>query len=38
MEAMEASFAARIGADRWADVRTALEILFTGPLDATNRE
>jgi hypothetical protein len=32
MEAMEANFAARIGAARWADVRNALEILFTdGP-------
>lgn len=31
MEAMEADFAARIGADRWADVRTALETLFTDP-------
>lgn len=28
MAAMEAGFAARIGADRWAEVRTALEILF----------
>jgi DNA-binding MarR family transcriptional regulator len=28
MAAMEADFAARIGADRWAEVRTALETLF----------
>lgn len=28
MAAMEADFAARLGADRWAEVRTALEILF----------
>jgi len=26
---MEADFAARIGVDRWAEVRTALETLFT---------
>ena len=29
MAAMEADFAARIGADRWAEVRTALETLFS---------
>ncbi|WP_310963095.1 MarR family winged helix-turn-helix transcriptional regulator [Nocardioides terrisoli] len=28
MAAMEADFSARIGADRWAEVRIALEILF----------
>lgn len=31
MEAMEADFATRIGAARWAEVRSALETLFVHP-------